>query len=31
MKESKTNSFKRVLAAVSKNWMEAMKYYSYSA
>lgn len=28
MKKKIANSFKRILAAAGKNWMEAMKYYS---
>lgn len=31
MKEKMANSFKKVFTKMGKNWMEAMKYYSFSA
>lgn len=30
MRKSKNNAFKRLLSAMGKNWMESMRYYSYS-
>lgn len=30
MKKKMLNSFKRIASKMSKNWMEAMRYYSFS-